>query len=301
MKAEELIKPEHVTLKHLTRANVESFLEWIEKIRKCSISTRNVRLAAIHSFVDFLQYNNVQGLNNWHSILAIKCKKSKTPVMDYINVDGMKLILNQPDLSTKNGRRDFTVLSLLYDCAVRVQEAIDVTCGDIRFGEVTTIHVLGKGMKERVIPLSVDHARNLKKYMIENNMLRPEMVSHPLLSNRSGNKLSRMAILNIVKKHCDQARKVSPDIIPKNIGCHTFRRSKAMHLLEADVNLVAIRDFLGHAHITTTEIYARASEKKKQEALAKLNPGIRDIENTSWNRRENSDLLSYLKSLQTKY
>ena len=74
-----------------------------------------------------------------------------------------------------------------------------------------------------------------------------------------------------------------------------------MHLLEADVNLVAIRDFLGHAHITTTEIYARASEKKKQEALAKLNPGIRDIENTSWNKRENSDLLSYLKSLQTKY
>ncbi|HTO36780.1 MAG TPA: tyrosine-type recombinase/integrase, partial [Brumimicrobium sp.] len=90
-----------------------------------------------------------------------------------------------------------------------------------------------------------------------------------------------------------------PSLIPENIGCHSLRHSKAMHLLEADVNLVYIRDFLGHSSTTTTEIYARASEKKKQEALEKLNPGIIKEGKTCW--QKDKELMQYLKNLQQKY
>ncbi|WP_288854899.1 tyrosine-type recombinase/integrase, partial [uncultured Bacteroides sp.] len=82
-------------------------------------------------------------------------------------------------------------------------------------------------------------------------------------------------------------------------GCHSFRHSKAMHLLEADINLVYIRDFLGHVSTTTTEIYARASEKKKLEALSRVNPGIIKEGKTTW--QKDKSLLGYLKDLRTKY
>ena len=111
--------------------------------------------------------------------------------------------------------------------------------------------------------------------------------------------MSRMAVLNIVKKYIVMAKAVSPELFPDNIGCHSFRHSKAMHMLEADINIVYIRDFLGHSSTTTTEVYARASERMKQKALSKLNPRIVQEGKTSW--QDNKDLLGYLKSLQTKY
>ena len=101
------------------------------------------------------------------------------------------------------------------------------------------------------------------------------------------------------EKYQAMARAVSPELIPENIGCHSLRHSKAMHMLDAEINLVYIRDFLGHVSTTTTEVYARASEKMKQKALSKLNPGIVQEGKTSW--QNNKELLSYLKNLRTKH
>ena len=182
---------------------------------------------------------------------------------------------------------------------MRVQELIDSTPSDIRFGEIVTIRVIGKGNKVRTIPLTDVQANNLKQYMLENNMLDKNKLNNPLFSNGRDGKLSRMAVLKIVKKYFQILKQNTSIIMPDDIGCHALRHSKAIHLLEANVNLVWIRDFLGHSSVTTTEVYARASDKMKKEALAKLNPGIIIEGKSSW--QKDPQLLSYLKSLQLDF
>ena len=299
MKTVELVKPENLTLDEITKERVIGFLSWIEKERKCSPSTRKARLGALHSFFSYLQYRNVSGLAKWQDILSIKSKKPKAPEMAYLTIEGLKLILRQPDLKTRKGRRDFALLGLLYDSGCRVQELIDLTPSCFRFDETATVRLLGKGNKARVVPLSATQVANLRQYMAEERLTAPECQCHPLFPNPQGNKMSRMAVLNIVKKYQGMARTVSPELIPEDLGCHSFRHTKAMHMLEAEINLVYIRDFLGHVSTTTTEVYARASEKMKQKALSKLNPGIVQEGKTSW--QSDKELLSYLKSLQTKH
>ena len=299
MEKEELVRPENLTLGEITKERIIHFLAWLQKERKCSTSTRNARLGAMHSFFAYLQYRNVEGLAKWQDILSIKCKKSSVPEMAYLQIEALKLLLRQPDLKTSKGRLDFVLLGLLYDSGCRVQELLDLTPSDLRFDETSSVRLHGKGDKVRIVPLSATQVANLKQYMEEKHLYRPENQCHPLFPNPQGGKMSRMAVLNIVKKYIVMAKAVSPELFPDNIGCHSFRHSKAMHMLEADINIVYIRDFLGHSSTTTTEVYARASERMKQKALSKLNPGIVQEGKTSW--QDNKDLLGYLKSLQTKY
>jgi site-specific recombinase XerD len=298
MKEEECISPEKLYIKDITKQRVIQFIDWLEKERKCSISTRNARLATLHSFFRFIQYRDVAGLKQWQEILSIRFKKSVSSEMSYLTIDGLKHLLKQVDVQTRYGRRDLALLGLLYDSGARVQELINLTPADVRFEATTTIKLTGKGNKARIVPLSSAQVQNLKRYMIEGRLLEPQNKAHPLFSNPQDNQLSRVAVLNIVKKYAGIARKSAPDLIPDTIGCHTFRHSKAMHMLEANINLVYIRDFLGHVSTTTTEIYARASSKKKMDALKKLNPSIVIDKKTSW--QKDGQLLSWLKNLQHK-
>lgn len=299
MKSEELIKPERICLKDITKQRIVNFLKWLEQERGSSASTRNARLGALHSFFKYLQYRDVEGLIKWQEILSVRYKKTESPEMVYLTIDGIRLFLRQPDLDTKYGRRDFSLLGLLYDSGARVQELIDLTPADLRFAETTTIRLCGKGNKVRIVPLSEKQVENLKQYMAENYLHESYNRGHPLFANPQGNRMSRMAVLNIVKKYADMARLKMPELIPEKIGCHSLRHSKAIHMLEADINLVLIRDFLGHSSTVTTEVYARASEKKKRSALSKLDPGIVEDGKTSW--QKNKELMTFLKDLQQKY
>ena len=299
MQQVEKIKPERLTVADITKQRIISFLQWTEKDRGCCISTRNARLGALHSFFKYLQYREVKGLFTWQEILSVKYKKHQQPEPAFLSTEAITLVLQQPDLHSRIGLRDFVLLGLLYDSAARVQELIDMTPADLRFGDTTTITIRGKGSKVRTVPLSEIQVRNLRIYLERNLLLEKSRRSLPLFPNPQGNRMTRMAVLNIVKKHVDQARKINPTLIPDDIGCHSFRHSKAMHMLEADIHLVFIRDFLGHSSVETTEIYARANDKKKQEALAKLNPDIIVEGKTSW--QKNKNLMGYLKGLQCKY
>lgn len=299
MKVEEAIAPDKLWLRDITKARIIAFLEWLRTDRKCSASTRNARLATLHSFFRYLQYRDLKGMQIWQDILSIRFKKSESPEMAYLTAEAMKLLLRQPDTSTRMGRRDLALLGLLYDSAARVQELADLTPADFRFEGTTTVRLKGKGRKSRIVPLAENQVKNLMKYMQENHLLEPNSCVYPLFSNPQNSKLSRMAILVIVKKYAAMARNKNPAIIPDSIGCHSFRHSKAMHMLEADINLVYIRDFMGHSSTTTTEIYARASAQKKMEALKKVNPSIVADRKTSW--QKDGNLLSWLKELQQKY
>lgn len=297
LKAEEGLSPDRLCLKDITKARVIAFLDWLQQERNCSASTRNARLATLHSFFRYIQYRDMQGMQVWQEILSIRFKKTTSPEMAYLTTGAMKLLLMQPDITTRRGRRDLALLGLLYDSAARVQELADLTPSDFRFEATTTVRLKGKGNKSRVVPLSESQVKNLMNYMQEHQLLEPYANVYPLFSNPHNGKLSRAAILGIVKKYTAMARRVNP-AIPEGISCHSFRHSKAMHMLEADINLVYIRDFLGHSSTTTTEIYARASTQKKLESLKKINSSIVTDRKTSW--QKDGELLGWLKEMQLK-
>jgi len=288
------IKAEKLQLKDFTQKNVEDFLNWLENDRGCTTSTRNVRLAALHSFFRYMQYEIPDGLNQWQEILAISTKKESQKHMNYVGLDGMKLLLSKPDKSTKSGRRDLALLSLMYDTGARVQEIADLTVGMVRLESPATVKLIGKGAKARIVPVMDAQVSILKTYLIENNLLTPENNLTPLFRNRAGEKLTRAGIGYILQKYVKMAYECDPLLFPIDFSCHCMRHSKAMHLLQSGVNLVYIRDILGHASIQTTEIYARADSEQKRKALEKAHHTIAPDLGAQW--QENKDLLGWLKS-----
>jgi site-specific recombinase XerD len=297
MQEKQFIEASKLCLKDITQERIISFLDWLQSERHCSNSTRNARLAALHSFFRYLQYHNPVTLYEWQRILSIPTKKAEKPTMIYLTLDGIKLLLKQPDQSTPKGKRNLAMLSLMYDSGARVQEIIDLMPSSINFNKPYTIRITGKGNKKRIVPLMENQVEILKDYMECNRLLEPYASKYPLFSNTRMEKLSRMGVTVILKKYADMARSENPTLISSNITPHVLRHSKAMHLLQAGVNLIYIRDFLGHTAVSTTEIYARADSKFKREALEKAYIGISKSVNKGdaiW--LKDAELLQWLKS-----
>ena len=290
---EKQVKIEKLTLEKITKETIIGFLDWIQRERKCSNTTRNSRLAAIHSFYRYLQYESMDYMHECQKILSVRFKKIKRESMTYLTIEGIKLLLQQPDTTTSRGRRDLTLLSLMYDTGARVQETIDLTPSMLRLNKPSTIKIVGKGNKARLVPMLDAQTEHLKNYLKENRLNEPFANMYPLFFNSRKEKLTRAGINHIVQKHVKAARKENGMIIPETISCHSLRHSKAMHLLQAGVNLVYIRDILGHVSVQTTEIYARADSKQKREALEKAYVNVNPDEQPIWTKDEN--LVTWLK------
>lgn len=265
------IRADRIKLIHLTRTNVLDFLDWLESDRKCSESTRNQRLAAIRSFVLYLQYEDVDNAYEWQKILTIKNKRHQKPVVNYLDADAMRLLLEQPDTTTAKGIRELALLSLIYDTGARVSEITQLTPADLKLAKDQACVILnGKGRKARyaiMLPKQVDI---LRKYMKIYKLDLPENAHRPLFSNVHGKPLTRAGVNYLLQKNLTEARKSNPDKIPSKLTPHSLRHTKAMHLLEAGWQLVEIRDFLGHVSIQTTGIYARANKQAQDKALGKV-------------------------------
>lgn len=290
---EKLIKPEKLTLDKIKKETVIEFLDWIQKERNCSSSTRNSRLAAIHSFYKYLQIESLDNFHECQKILSIRFKKTPAETMNYLSIDGIKLLLQQPDTTTQKGRRDLTLLSLMYDSGARVQEIIDLTPSMLRLNKPATIKIIGKGNKARLVPMLDAQIDHLKNYLKENRLNEPGANMYPLFFNSRKEKLTRAGINHIVHRYSKTARGENKMIIPEKISCHSLRHSKAMHLLQAGVNLVYIRDILGHVSVQTTEIYARADSKQKRKAIEKAYVNVNPDEEPIWT--ENENLITWLK------
>ncbi|HNX67171.1 MAG TPA: site-specific integrase [Bacteroidales bacterium] len=298
MKDVQKIRLEQLTLDTLTRERVIDFLSWVQKERNCGVATRNHRLAAIHSFMSYLQYEEIHHLDEWQRILSIKAMKDEKKSINYLTAEGVKLLLDQPDITTRNGRRNLSLLALMYDTGARVQEIIDLTPESIKTeSKPYTIRLFGKGRKSRVVPLMEEQLVILKRYMDENHLYENYKLKHPLFFNSRNEKLTRPGVTYILKTYAGMAKQVNPVLVPDNISCHTLRHSKAMHLLQAGVNLVYIRDLLGHVSTQTTEIYARADHKQKREALEKAYTNLIPEKAKKCEWEQNQNLLNWLKSL----
>jgi len=264
------IPAERLTLEKFNSDFVEDFLTWLEKEKGNSISTRNQRLAAIHAFIKYIKLKKPEYLYQNQKILDISSLKKPEPGFSYLMPDYVAVVIAQTNRSCQFGRRDAVLLSLLYDSAARVQELCDLCVRNVRIDKPYTVTLTGKGNKTRSVPISSNTTEILKTYMAENRLLLSEKQDFPLFFNHQRHKLTRAGITYILKKYCDMAR-VDHPLIPKLISPHILRHSRAMHMLQAGINLIYIRDFLGHAHVTTTEIYAKADTEMKRAALEKVN------------------------------
>jgi integrase/recombinase XerD len=289
------IKPEKFSLDNLDRKLIEEYLGWLEQSRLCIASTRNVRLAAFHSFCRYLQQEFPDYIHQSQQILAIPVKRTRKISVEYLTLDAMKFLLAKPDQRTIEGRRDLVLVSLLYESGARVQELADLTVGDIRTDYPSTIKLTGKGNKSRIVPIMKPMGDLLKQYLKENNLTESYTSVYPLFSNRSKDKLTRAGITYIVKKYVSEATKEAPELFPEKLSPHCFRHSKAMHLLQSGVNLIYIRDFLGHVDIRTTEIYARIDSEMKRKALEKNINNVVVGKMPEW--QSSAGLMNWLKYL----
>lgn len=297
---EKHIKADKATLDDINRENVVGYLQWLIDKQSCSIATRNSRLAAIRSFVSYLQYDNIEHLDQWQRILTIRAMKNVHTVPSHFTKEGIKLLLEQPDTSDPRELRHLAILALLYDTGCRVQELADLTIGSLRIQcKPYSIKIYGKGRKIRIAPVSEHIVDILTKYLGCYKIDMNHSNKNPLFCNRTGSKLTRAGITYILKKYAVMARISNPNLIPEITSCHQLRHSRAMHLLQSGINLVWIRDLLGHASIQTTEVYARADSKQKREAIEKASENLISSDIVGeW--VDNNDLISWLKGLGKK-
>lgn len=281
-------KADKIMIKNFTKEVIEQFLAWLETDRENSINTRNQRLAAIHALARYIQVQKPEYMFECQRILSIPNKRYHKKPIGYLQTDEMKNLLSKPDMGTRNGRRDIALLALLYDSGARVQELADLTLWNIRLEEPAVVVLTGKGNKTRHVPLMGKTAELLKIYMQEQKLFGMEKMDFPLFFNRQNKKLTRQGIAYILKKYGDECEfeKISP---------HILRHSKSMHLTEADVNPIYIRDFLGHTDLKVTEIYSKTSVVMKKKALEKMNSGMIPVKEDDWN--SDDDLMEWLSSL----
>jgi len=284
------ICPESLTLAHIDDDLVREFMAWIESVRKCSIATRNQRLAAIHAFFRYVQALAPEKILVYQRILAIPLKRTGTPHISYLTQDALESILRQPDRHTAAGRRDLVLLAVLYDSGARVSELTELLVRDVRLAQPATITLKGKGRKVRHVPLMGRTASLLSDYMKERRL----ELDFPLFFNSRRQKLTRAGVSYIIGKYVKVANKHGA-LLPNKVSPHVLRHTKAMHLLQANVNLVYIRDFLGHVSVTTSEIYARADNRMKRLALEKAYSLPTSDNLPHW--QDDSDLLSWLQGL----
>lgn len=288
------IRPKYITFSDINADKIKGFISWLEITRNVCINTRNQRLAAIHSFYRYAQTECPELLYESQRILGIPFKKRQHSTINYLTKDILKFLLEQPDISTKKGRRDLAMIVTLYDTGARVQELIDLKGADVRLTKPAIITLTGKGNKKRCVPLMDKTCNVLQKYMEENHLLENGRQQSWLFHNSQYQPFTRPGITYILEKYFEMAKKNHPEaVFPEAIHPHMIRHTKALHLLESGVNLIYIRDLLGHVSVTTTEIYLRADTEFKRTALESVYPEVVSKDIPAWT--ENIELLHWLE------
>jgi site-specific recombinase XerD len=270
---------------------IEAFLLYLEEGRGVSIATRNHRLAAIHSLFKYVQKRDLSHFALCQSVLAVEKKKAPEPVVAYLSIEETRALLRLPDATDRRGLRNLAILSLLYESAARIQELIDIRAADIGVDfRVVTLH--GKGSKTRLVPVGKETAAILKQYLKMN----PREPKEHLFTGRHGLPISRSGVQYIIDIYVAAAKEDNPGLFLKKVTPHIWRHSRSMHLLEAGVNLIYISDLLGHASVTTTEIYAKADPETKRKVIEKHSQAV--APNRRYSNKEKNDLESWLKGIR---
>jgi len=266
------VQPSALALEQLDVPVVLAFLEDLETTRGNTARTRNARLAAIRSFVHFVQYRVPSCLEQVLSLLAIPFKKTDERLVDYLTREEMQAVLDAPDPCVRDGLRDRAMLHLAFAAGLRVSELVGTRLDEVVLQPQPSIHVRGKGRRERVLPLWKTTAKALRAWLaVRGNASCPE-----LFLNARGGPLTRDGFEHILAKHVGTASEKVQSLDAKRVSPHVLRHTCAMHTLEATHDIRKVALWLGHAHEQTAEIYVRADPTAKLEAIeAMLPPGLR--------------------------
>jgi site-specific recombinase XerD len=293
------LPPNSIKLSSFTRELVVEFLDWTEFKRGCSIATRNQRLSSLHGFIKFVQADSPDDLFELTRVLGIPSKKAPKTIVQYLTEDDLKTLFEQPDVHTRQGRRDLVLLTLMYDSAARVQEISDLRVKDVRLSKPAVLTLCGKGRKTRQVPLLGNTRQLVGDYIksIEKHSWGVAFSEVPLFFNQSRQPLTRWGISHVLDKYVISARSDSDFTTRFPVTPHILRHSKAMGMLKAGVPLIYIRDFLGHASIASTQIYARTNNEMKRRSLEMAHRDLSPKEMPDW--EDDADLMEWLNEFST--
>ena len=255
-----------LTLEDLNAESVLAFLNQIEGKRKNSIVTRNLRLAALKTFSLYLSTKDILRINEYQKIIALPQKRAPRKVVDYLEINEVKSILENIDRTKISGQRDYVLLKLLYNTGARVQEICDLKVSSITFAHVPVVTIIGKGKKTRHVPIWAETAKLLQNYLKITQLSKKPGAN--LFANLKGESIGRHGVRYIIKQRCCVAGKFCQSLTKKTIGPHTFRHTTAMHFLQAGVDLSIIKSWLGHVNLATTHAYIEIDMEMKRKALA---------------------------------
>jgi site-specific recombinase XerD len=282
----------------LTFERVAAFLRHLEAERHNQIRTRNQRLAALHTFFEYVASRAPEMIAVAERIAAIPTKRTPLNETRFLERDQVATLFAALPEKSGNATRDRALLLFLYNTGARAQEVADVTVANVELGPQPRVHLHGKGDKWRSCPLWEETARQLGA-LLEARRQKPGDIAAPVFTSRSGRRLTRFGIYKIVRRRTQVLDTRLPSPQQRHISPHVFRHTTAVHLLESGVEVNVIRGWLGHATLLTTNRYAEISAKAKEAALSACQP---PVEASSGFRRsavwrDDQTLLDWLSSL----
>ena len=281
--------PDRVAFEKIDAPFISSFLSEIEKTRGVGARTRNLRLTAIRSFFRFAAYEMPTHGAQIQRVLAMPTKRFDRKLIDFLTRPEVDTLLNAPDKSTRNGRRDHTLLLTTLQTGLRLSEVTGLTRRDVTLGTGAHVEILGKGRKQRAIPLCKPVAAVLKAWLDETSAAQDGIV----FPSARGGRLSADAMERLLKKHLATASEVCASLRKKHITFHCLRHTAAMDLLHAGVEQSVIALWLGHESIETTQVYLDADLALKEKILARTIP----FDSKPGKFRPDDRLLTFLNQL----
>ncbi|MDP2646069.1 MAG: site-specific integrase [Desulfobacterales bacterium] len=281
--------PSKLVLDDLNAPFIGAFLDHIQGRRHNSVRTRNLRLTAIHSFFQYVAFQEPNRSALIQRVLAIPTKRQDRALIDFLTYPEIQALLAAPDNTTRTGRRDHALLIIAIQTGLRLSELICLRRCDIILSSGAHVRCYGKGRKERCTPLTKQTVAVMKAWLKE----RAGSENEVIFPNARGAQLSPDGVQYLLAKHVAKARETCPSLKKKRVSPHVLRHTAAMELLQAGVDHSVIALWLGHESPETTYIYLQANLALKEKALAKTKPP-----NVKAGRYRPSDnLLQFLNSL----
>ncbi len=260
-----------ISFEAIDHTTIRGFTTWLLDTRDLSPASANQRLAAIKSFLSFCAAEDPALVAIWLDIKQVRPTRVPAPVPDALSMPAVEALIRAPGQHTRQGVRDTTIILLLFDTAARIQEVLDLTIADL---DTTAGHgrviLTGKGRKTRTVPIMDKTGRHLDQYINAFHAGTPDPDGLLFYTIRAGQHqpMSQDNISYLLNKHATTARPGCPEV-PEKVHAHHLRHARAMQMLRAGVPLPHIKEFLGHANIATTSIYASADNQMVREAIQK--------------------------------
>lgn len=281
--------PDRLTFEAIDAPFITAFLNDLETTRGNGARTRNLRLTAIRSFFRFAAYEMPTHSAQIQRVLAMPTKRFDQRLIHFLTRPEVDALLEAPDRHTWNGRRDHALLLTTLQTGLRLSEVTGLTRPNVVLDRGAHIDVLGKGRKQRAIPLCKPVTKVLKAWLEELPDSAPDIV----FPSVRGGRLSADAVQHLLKKHVTAASDTCPSLKKKTITFHCLRHTTAMDLLHAGVEQTVIALWLGHESIETTQIYLDADLDLKERILAKTIP----FDSKPGKFRPDGQLLTFLSQL----